>query len=117
MAFGCADGPDDIGQRGAKGKTVTGPSDREWKAPAVKYQPAAAGGAADDKPSLDRSVVRSRGRAAATAASRGGGQRRIQVLTLDAETLVVARCPRWVRVSRFEQIGQDNDATLADGKS
>jgi hypothetical protein len=54
MAFGRADGPDDIGQRGAKGKTVTGPSDRESKAPAVKYQPAAADGAADDKPSLDQ---------------------------------------------------------------
>jgi hypothetical protein len=76
MAFGWADGPDDIGQRGAKGKTVTGPSDRKWKALAVKYQLAAAGGAADDKPGLDRSVVRYRGGAAATAASRGEGQRR-----------------------------------------
>jgi hypothetical protein len=99
-----------------EGKTVTGPSNRQWKAPAVKYQ-RAAGGAADDKPSLDRSVVRSRGRAAATAASRGEGQRRNQVLTLDAEARVIARCPRWARVSCFEQVGRDNDATVVYGKN
>src|SRR5215831_5047474 len=33
-----ADGADEIGRRGAKGKAIAHPADREWKAPAVKYQ-------------------------------------------------------------------------------
>src|SRR6266849_3312082 len=48
-----ADGADEIDRRGAKSKAVAHPADRESITPAVKYQRAAASGAANDKASLE----------------------------------------------------------------
>src|SRR5262245_17701301 len=48
-----ADGADEIDRRGAKSKTVAHSADRERIIPAVKYQRASAGRAANDKASLD----------------------------------------------------------------
>src|SRR5262249_3502625 len=48
-----ADGTDEIDRRGAERKTVAHPADREWIAPVLKYQRAAASRAAYDKAGLD----------------------------------------------------------------
>jgi hypothetical protein len=96
----------------------------ELRRMAREYQARADGMLKEQRPeTADRAIGRpapeapSSGVQPATAASLGEGQRRNQVLTLDAEARVIARCPRWERVSCFEQVGRDNDATVADGKN
>src|SRR5262249_58130118 len=48
-----ADSPKKLGRRAAKRKAIAPPADRERIAPAVKYQRAAAGGAANDEAGLN----------------------------------------------------------------
>src|SRR5262249_13330128 len=48
-----ADGADEICRRGAKGKAIAHPADREWITPAVEYERAAATRATNDNAGLD----------------------------------------------------------------